>query len=245
MLLMIVAACGPLDHSPAPQPSLAGSPGPAGPSPTSLATPPAWVAHGTWAQGAGAADAASPGPIGDCVHQTMSMAQEGQELTATTQVCGSYYELVRGRLEGENFKLSGQSYEDGTFKEAVTYELRYNPHTQHLEGTRNGQPIWLARATNCPSPLSICSPTLSGSIQDETGAPVGEGAVVRVQSDEPAVPFDATVTVVEGRYVAHVPMNVALRLTVTVPGKEEQVRAVTVPVYGRVFDIRMEAATER
>jgi hypothetical protein len=41
-------------------------------------------------------------------------------------------------------------------KTAVKYDLRINPKTGHLVGTRNGQPLWLARfktyAATCGSP---------------------------------------------------------------------------------------------
>lgn len=71
------------------------------------------------------------------------------------RLAGTY---VEGRL-----RLSGEVSQDGTFKspEPVTYDLRYEPATQHLVGTRNGAPMtWvpLYIANPCPTPLPYCSP---------------------------------------------------------------------------------------
>jgi len=80
-------------------------------------------------------------------------------------------ETMTGTRDGNHIVLSGQhrvviygqpSYpslrggDPDRLNTTVTYDIRFDPRTRHLVGTRNGQPLWLARfkihPANCGSP---------------------------------------------------------------------------------------------
>lgn len=79
-------------------------------------------------------------------------------------------EKARGQLRGSFVHLDGET---GTIevpeqgkppgksraaKFPVTYELQYDPKTEHLAGTRNGAPVRFIRAELAPVNYSDCDP---------------------------------------------------------------------------------------
>lgn len=78
------------------------------------------------------------------------------------------FEKAKGPLNKNFARLEGEfgSVERGVSSEKqgsgrkfpVTYELEYDPKTEHLAGTRNGAPVRFIRADFQPVDLSRCQP---------------------------------------------------------------------------------------
>lgn len=114
------------------------------------------------------------GPIGSCqanVAYNLRMTQSGTKLTGTVSLVGYpqggglyvFPETLSGTDNNGLIKLSGEERHADGKTVATTYQLRYNKQTQHLSGTRNGQPFWLIPivAQSCPLPRPECGEPIS------------------------------------------------------------------------------------
>jgi hypothetical protein len=100
---------------------------------------------GWWSYGTGPEP--PPGPRHDCSPGSyIDLYQKGQALTGTAYVCSGPCGLVsslRGTVVDARVHLEGHR-PDATPAHLI-YELSWNPGTQHLTGTRNGEPFWAVR----------------------------------------------------------------------------------------------------
>lgn len=119
------------------------SPGPKPSSPVSIAD-----LSGAWVFG----DKGEPpaGPVIGCrPDQTLTIQQPGgTAVAASVSLCGGTCRTTE-KLSGQN--RQGEVQLDGTYQgnldpqpTTVRYRLTYRPETQHLVGTRDGQPFWAA-----------------------------------------------------------------------------------------------------
>lgn len=115
------------------------------------------------------------GPVAACSQdQVMSILDQGGTVAGAIALCGS-----SGCDKEENFSGSnnnGQVVLQGAFignmgsdTTAVDYTLTFNPKTQHLVGTRSGQPFWAAPWV-VPRSGCAASPTPAASIGPTGGA---------------------------------------------------------------------------
>lgn len=104
---------------------------------------------GTWIF----ADTVEPpaGPVVGCVAaNSMTLTQAGTTISGKVSFCNGPCrpggEDFKGTVDGLSVTMNGTS--DPGIPEAgvgvVTYTLKFDPTTQHLVGTKNGQPFWAA-----------------------------------------------------------------------------------------------------
>jgi hypothetical protein len=143
--------------------TVAVSPAP-GPSPSPTASSPVTAANvsGAWVFG----DANEPptGPVVTCnPFRLWNLTQDGTNVKGSVEACigpcAAFTEEVTGTNVGGTLQLSGEAAESPSAQHTpVRYTLRFDAASQHLVGTRNGQPFWAApfiqQTTSCgPRPL--------------------------------------------------------------------------------------------
>lgn len=99
--------------------------------------------RGAWVFGSSSEPA--PGAVSTCgPDQTMTITADGAVVSACTSSCRTL-ETLTGQNQAGHLQLTG-SYQGNLEKQptAVSYDLRYDAATQHLVGTRDGQPFWAA-----------------------------------------------------------------------------------------------------
>lgn len=159
--LLLLAAC-------------TGAPGTAGggqaPAPTGVfASAPVSAADlsGEWIIGGSHAEPAAGGLVECDADQILTFTQTGVRLQGSLTACGglcTQQESLDGtnhegvvHLEGKgsgNLNTATSDVAIGTTAYDVSYDLTYNPKTQHLVGKRLGQPFWavpLVRPSCAPS----------------------------------------------------------------------------------------------
>jgi hypothetical protein len=144
---------------PGPSPGVTASPSPS-PAPSSPVT--AESVSGSWVFG----DANEPpaGPVVACnPFRLWNLTQDGTNVKGSVLACigpcAAFTEEVTGTNVDGLLQLSGEAAESPSAQHVpVRYTLRFDAASQHLVGTRNGQPFWAApfiqQATGCgPRPL--------------------------------------------------------------------------------------------
>lgn len=169
-----------------------------------------------------------------------AFSREGEALVLSRkEPCAGTVERTRGTLEASKLRLVGETLRFGEEPTPVTFELGYDPAAKRLQGTRNGQPFWLAPADEQAvrqGGQPLCTTAVAGDVYDVAGKRLS-GVRVRVFSLNPSNPFDATVEAPTGRYVVRqVPPGVELEVTASAPGFSSRTRRVTLlPVQGGTY----------
>ncbi|HEY9723059.1 MAG TPA: carboxypeptidase-like regulatory domain-containing protein [Oscillatoriaceae cyanobacterium] len=221
--LTCLAAC---TVAPAPMPTATPTPSPSAASPSPSLSPSATPAIALptkdivgWVQQSNLEP--SPGPVPICPN--MQLAVSGNVLTLRQpDACGRPYATLTGTISGNEVQLKGT---EGASEQAVSYELTYNPTTQHFVGTRNGVLVWFAPSNSaCAAP--DCLDTIDGQVYDTLQRPL-LGATVQAVSENAFAPYTAsTTTQDQGWYTLSVPAGVTLTITVTKDGWHTRYRSV-------------------
>lgn len=135
-------------------------PGGTGPAGAGAVTSPIHVGDLTGSWVIGSSREPAPGPVATCEPtQTLRLYQEGETLHGDVTICSGDCRTLEA-FEGVN--RDGSVQLDGRHQgnqmdqsEEVAYRLTWNPETQHLVGTRNGEPFWAApwvQRAGCPTP---------------------------------------------------------------------------------------------
>ncbi|HEY9854896.1 MAG TPA: hypothetical protein V6D05_04100 [Stenomitos sp.] len=105
----------------------------------------------------------SPGPVAGCYPWSLwILAQSGPTISGgmTTCVgpCGYAHEDFTGTNSVGTVSITAMVYQQpGVPPSTASYSLVFDPRTQHLVGTRNGEPFWAApfmQKNDCgPAPL--------------------------------------------------------------------------------------------
>lgn len=160
LLVALTAGCDPsLLRLGLPAPGPSGSPsGAPTPSPRPVT---AQDLSGQWVYGT--AQEPSPGPVLGCYPSSLwNLTQQGATLSGgmTTCVgpCGYAHEDFMGTNHDGTVSITAKVYQQPDVPPATaSYSLAFDPRTQHLVGTRNGEPFWAApfvQKTDCgPAPL--------------------------------------------------------------------------------------------
>ncbi|HEY9722084.1 MAG TPA: hypothetical protein V6D47_08720 [Oscillatoriaceae cyanobacterium] len=136
-----------------------GLPGPV-PTPEPSVTVSAQDLSGQWVFGS--ANEPSPGPVVACnPFKIWNLTQTGSQLKGSVNAClgpcAAFTEETTGANDAGQVALSGESADTPTGpRQPVTYQLHFDAATQHLIGTRNGQPFWAAPFVKQTSPT--CGP---------------------------------------------------------------------------------------
>jgi hypothetical protein len=180
------AACTPLATigpgsdrvaSPSPRPTMSPSV-----SPTPSASPSPLISagnlNGTWTVYTVSDVAAGPQPRctngNILITETWNFVQQGNTLTddyvylspGGAYRCDQYTEHTTGTVDNGRVVLNGNAGRKDVCSGAsaapsslpMAYDLRFNAATGHLEGTRNGQPVWLAPVRFPTNEWQECGP---------------------------------------------------------------------------------------
>jgi hypothetical protein len=105
----------------------------------------------------GSANEPARGPVSTCnPFQLWQLSQNNSTLSGNVESClgpcAAFTEKVSGTNQNGQVQLSGEGKTSfDASPTPVNYQLVFNAQTQHLTGTRNGQPFWAAPYVTPPS----------------------------------------------------------------------------------------------